>query len=163
MFGFEHAAVGNKIFENIAKTIGDKDPNNTLRIALIRGISRQNPAHYRVAVTSNIDRSDDSSSKVQAALSRIHTMTPSSSVNIDRFLKDYEVHKKCHVATVNAEGKLVSHLLTSGVVVMHAWEIDENDQELSAIKPDDDVLIPVGMENPPISRALAKIRSFEAR
>lgn len=163
IFFFENAAVGNKIFENIAKTIGDKDPNNSLRIALIRGIIRQNPAHYRVAVTSNIDRSDDGSSKVQAALSRIHTMTPSSSVNIDRFLKDYEVHKKCHVATVNAEGKLVSHLITSGVVVMHAWEIDENDQEISAIKPDDDILIPAGMENPPISRALAKIRSFEVR
>ncbi|QTT87534.1 hypothetical protein [Pseudomonas chlororaphis] len=163
MFGFEHAAVGTKIFENIAKTIGEKDPNNTLRIALIRGISRQNPAHYRVAVTSNIDRSDDGISQVQTALSRIHTMTPSSTVNIDSFLKDYYLHKKCHVATVNAEGKLVNHLLTSGVVVMHAWEIDENDQEISAIKPDDDILIPVGMENPPISRALAKIRSFEAR
>ena len=39
MFGFEHAAVGNKIFENIAKTIGDKDPNNTLRIALITALA----------------------------------------------------------------------------------------------------------------------------
>ncbi|MNV86714.1 hypothetical protein D3C71_1807670 [compost metagenome] len=64
---------------------------------------------------------------------------------------------------MNAEGKLVNHVLTSGVVVMHAWEIDENDQEISAIQPDDDVLIPVSMENPPINRALAKIRSFEAR
>ena len=163
MFAFTHAAVGNKIFENIAKNIGDKDPNNSLRIVLILGISRQNPAHYRVVVTSNIDRSDDGSSRFQTALSRIHTMTPSSSVNVDRFLKDYEVHKKSHVATVNAEGKLVSHLLTSGVIVMHAWEIDENDQEISAIRPDDDVLIPVGMENPPISRALARIRSFKAR
>ncbi|WP_205884871.1 hypothetical protein [Pseudomonas syringae] len=153
----------DKIFENIAKTIGEKDPNNALRIALIRGINRQNAAHYRVAVTSNLDRSDDGSSKVQTALSRLHTMTPSSSENIDRFLKDYEVHKRCHVATVNSKGKLVRHLITSGVVVMHAWEIDENDQEISAIQPDDDILVPAGMENPPISRALAKIRSFEAR
>lgn len=163
MFGFENVAVGHKIFDNIAKTIGEKDPNNALRIVLIRGINRKNPAHYRVVVTSNIDRSDDGYSKVQAVLSRIHNMTPNSSENIDRFLKDYEVHKKCHVATVNAQGKLVSHLITSGVVVMHAWEIDENDQEISAIKPDDDILIPAGMENPPVSRALAKIRSFEAR
>ena len=90
-------------------------------------------------------------------------MTPSSSVNFDRFLKDYNACKRCYVATMTADGKLTSHLLTSGVVVMHAWEIDENDMEISAIKPDDDVLIPVGMENPPISRALAKIRSFERR
>ena len=163
IFGFENAAVGHKIFENIAKTIGDKDPNNALRIALIRGIDRQNPAHYRVAVTSNLDRSDVGSSKIQAALSRLHTMTPSSSENIDRFLKDYEVHKKCHVATVDAKGRLVSHLITSGVVVMHAWEIDENVQEISAIQPDDDIHIPAGLENPPIIRALAKIRSLESR
>lgn len=163
IFGFENAAIGHKIFENIAKTIGDKDSNNTLRIALIRGIDSQNLAHYRVAVTSDLDRSEDGSSRVQAGLSRLHTMTPSSSENIDRFLKDYEVRKKCHVATVNAKGKLVSHLITSGVVVMYAWEIDENDQEISAIKPDDDIFVPVGVENPPISRALAKLRSFESR
>ncbi|WP_339435145.1 hypothetical protein [Pseudomonas orientalis] len=163
IFGFENAAIGHKIFENIAKTIGDKDSNNTLRIALIRGIDSQNLAHYRVAVTSDLDRSEDGSSRVQAGLSRLHTMTPSSSENIDRFLKDYEVRKKCHVATVNAKGKLVSHLITSGVVVMYAWEIDENDQEISAIKPDDDIFVPAGVENPPISRALAKLRSFEAR
>lgn len=163
IFGFENAAIGHKIFENIAKTIGDKDSKNTLRIALIRGIDSQNLAHYRVAVTSDLDRSEDGSSRVQAGLSRLHTMTPSSSENIDRFLKDYEVRKKCHVATVNAKGKLVSHLITSGVVVMYAWEIDENDQEISAIKPDDDIFVPEDVENPPISRALAKLRSFENR
>ncbi|WP_347112619.1 hypothetical protein [Xanthomonas euvesicatoria] len=43
---------------------------------------------------------------------------------------------------------------------MNAWEIDENDQEISAIQPDDDILIPAGTENLPISRALAKLRSF---
>ncbi len=87
-------------------------------------------------------------------------MTPSSSENIDRFLKDYEIHKRCHVATMNSKGMLVSHLITSGIVVMNAWEIDENDQEISAIQPDDDILIPAGTENLPISRALAKLRSF---
>lgn len=162
-FGFDNVAVGHKIFENIAKIIGEKDLNNSLRIALILGINRQNPSHYRVVVTNNIDKSHDGSSKAQVAVSRINTMTPNSSENIDRFLKDYEVHKKCHVATMNARGDLISHLITSGVVVRHAWEIDENDQEISAIKPDDDIFVPAGIENPPISRALAKIRSFEAR
>ncbi|WP_243632679.1 hypothetical protein [Pseudomonas savastanoi] len=70
IFGFENAAIGHKIFENIAKTIGDKDSNNTLRIALIRGIDSQNPAHYRVAVTSNLERFCDGASKIQTALSR---------------------------------------------------------------------------------------------
>lgn len=64
---------------------------------------------------------------------------------------------------MNTKGKLVSHLITSGVIVIHAWEIDENDQEISAIQPEDDIFVPAGVENAPISRALAKIRSFETR
>ena len=163
MFGFENLAVGTKIFSNIAKTVGAKDPENKLRIVLIRGISRKNPAHYRVVVTSNINYSDNQSSKIQAALSRFHTMTPTSSENLERFLKDYETRKKCHVATVNDEGRLVDHVLTSGVVVRYAWEIDENDQELSAIGLEDDVFVPQGMENPPIIRALAKLRTMRKR
>ncbi|MBB3105078.1 hypothetical protein [Azomonas macrocytogenes] len=163
MFGFEQAAVGDKIFSNMARTLGDKDPANTLRIALIRGISKQNPTHYRVVVTNNIDVTEADSTKIQTSLSRINTMTPESTVNLERFFKDYEICKKCHIATVNAQGKLVTHLLTSGVVTKYAWEIDENDQEISAIRLDDDVFIPEGMANPPISRALAKIRSLSKR
>lgn len=163
MFGFEQAAVGDKIFSNMARTLGERDPGNTLRIVLVRGISKHNPAHYRVVVTNNIDIAEADSSQIQTALSRIKTMTPDSSVNLERFLKDYEVYKKCHIATWNAQGKLVTHLLTSGVVTKYAWEIDENDQEISAIGLDDDVFIPEGMANPPISRALAKICSLSKR
>lgn len=160
IFGFEHVAVGEKILSNMAKTIGANDPDNILRIVLIRGINKQHPAHYRVVVTNNIGITDAGITKIQTALSRIHTMTPDSSINLERFLKDYELYKKCHIATWNAQGKLVSHLLTSGVVTKYAWEIDENDQEISAIGLDDDVFIPEGMANPPISRTLAKIRSL---
>ncbi|MBM6447539.1 hypothetical protein JQF37_28510 [Pseudomonas sp. MIL9] len=161
VFLFENPEVGGRIFSNIAKTVGDKDPNNKLRIALIRGISKQNPAHYRVVVTNNLDRNDDDSSSIHSALSRILTVTPDSSLNLDRFLNDYEIYKRCYVITVNAQGKPTHHLSTSGVVVINAWEIDDNHLEISAIQPDDDVLIPEGMDNPPISRALARIRSSE--
>lgn len=90
-------------------------------------------------------------------------MTPDSSINLERFLKDYEVCKKCRIATLSARGKLVTHLVTSGVVTRYAWEIDENDLEISAIALDDDVFIPEGVANPPIRRALAKISSFSRR
>lgn len=163
MFGFKQAAVGEKIFSNLAKTVGEKDPSNTLRIVLIRGITKHNPAHYRVVVTNNIGTDAADATKIQTALSRIHTMTPDSTENLERFIKSYEVCKECHIATMSLEGKLVTHILTSGVVIRNAWEIDENDQEISAIGLDDDVLIPEGMANPPISRALAKIRSMDRR
>ncbi|OGQ50657.1 MAG: hypothetical protein A3J24_04425 [Deltaproteobacteria bacterium RIFCSPLOWO2_02_FULL_53_8] len=160
MFGFEQAAIGEKIFENMAKTLGAKDPENILRIVLIRGICKHNLTHYRVVVTNNIDISDAGSMKVQTCLSRINTMTPESTVNLERFLKDYEIHKKCHVATPNAQGKLVKHLLISGVITKYAWEIDENDQEISAVNLDDDVFIPEGINEPPIIRTMSKIRSL---
>lgn len=163
IFGFTQAGVGEIIFSNMAKNIGNKDPANTLRIVLIRGISKQHPAHYRVEVTNNIDAAVADSTKIQTTLSRINTMTPDSSINLERFLKDYEVCKKCRIATLSARGKLVTHLVTSGVVTRYAWEIDENDLEISAIALDDDVFIPEGVANPPIRRALAKISSFSRR
>lgn len=162
VFLFENPVIGEKIFSNIAKTVGDKDPSHTLRIALIRGIDRKNSAHYRVVVTSNIDREDHSSS-IHSALSRILTVTPDSSENLDRFLGDYEGYKRCYVVTVDAKGRPTHHLSTSGLVVINAWEIDDNHLEITALQPDDDVLIPEGVDNPPISRALARIRSSECR
>ncbi|TPG91177.1 hypothetical protein EAH72_27390 [Pseudomonas caspiana] len=163
MFVFKNPAVGNKIFSNIASTIGKKDPTNKLRIILIRGISKKNPAHYRVVVTSRLDMSDSGSARMQTILSRFNTMTPQSSENLEQFLKNYKDLKKSDIATMNVQGDLVIHLETCGVEVKYAWEIDENDQDISAIKPDDDIFIPQGMENPPISRALAKIRSFKTK
>ncbi|WP_122425830.1 hypothetical protein [Pseudomonas viridiflava] len=163
VFLFENPTVGARIFSNIAKTIGDKDSKNTLRIALIRGISKHNPAHYRVVVTNNLEQNDDDASSIHSALSRILTVTPDTSQNIDRFLSDYEHYKRCYVATVDPQGHPTHHLSTSGVVVLNAWEIDDNHLEISAIQPDDDVLIPEGVDDPPISRALARIRSPEGR
>ncbi|MGY2095703.1 hypothetical protein [Pseudomonas simiae] len=162
VFLFEYPVVGGKIFSNIAKNVGDKDPGNMLRIALIRGIDKENPAHYRVVVTSNFDP-EDHSSNVHSASSRILTVTPDASQNLDRFVSDYEHYKRCYVVTVDAKGRPTHHLSTSGVVVINAWEIDDNHLEITALQPDDDVLIPEGVDNPPISRALARIRSSEGR
>lgn len=163
VFLFENPVVGEKIFSNIAKTIGDKDLGQKLRIALMRGISKQNPAHYRVVVTSNLEQNDDGSPSIHSASSRILTVTPDSSENLDRFLSDYENYKRCYVVTVDAKGRPTHHLSTSGLVVINAWEIDDNHLEITALQPDDDVLIPEGVDNPPISRALARIRSLEGR
>lgn len=163
VFLFDKPTVGARIFSNIAKTVGVKDSKNILRIALIRGISKHNPEHYRVVVTNNLGQNDDDSSSIHSASSRILTVTPNSSQNLDRFLSDYEYYKRCYVVTVDANGKPTHHLSTSGVVVINAWEIDDNQLEISAIQPDDDVLLPEGVDNPPISRALTRIRSSESR
>lgn len=160
MFGFENAVVGSKIFDNIASAIGKKDPHNKLRIVLIRGVSRANLGHYRVVVTSNIQNDASDLSGMHTVLSRMITMTPESSENLERFLLDYNAADKFVIATASAQGRPVIHVITSGVKVKYAWEIDENDPDISSIHPDDDVYIPEGMENPPISRALAMIQSM---
>ena len=90
-------------------------------------------------------------------------MTPESSTNLERFIKDYAIRRKCHIATPTPGGKVVTHLTTAGVVVRWAWEIDANDPEISAISLDDDVFIPEGSIDPPINRARAQIGSFRNR
>ncbi|RMO81252.1 hypothetical protein ALQ34_01958 [Pseudomonas syringae pv. maculicola] len=163
MFAFEQVMVGQKIFSNMAGSIGKEDSAGSLRITLIRGIDKANPAHYRVVVSQNVDYSKADSSKLQTLLSRINTMTPNSSENLERFLHEYGLAKKCCVATPSADGRPVTHIITTGVVTKWAWEIDANDPDISAIGLEDDVYIPEGEIDPPIRRAHAQIGSFRRR
>lgn len=163
MFAFEQVTVGHKIFSNMAGSIGKEDSAGSLRIALIRGIDKLNPTHYRVVVSQNVDYSKAEASKLQTLLSRINTMTPDSSENLERFLHEYALVKKCCVATPSVDGRPVTHIITTGVVTKWAWEIDENDPEIAAISLEDDVYIPEGEIDPPIIRARAQIGSFRKR
>jgi hypothetical protein len=59
------------------------------------------------------------------------------------------------------EPKLLSdvRILKRDVVIRPAWEIGVNDQDLSALREEDEPLIPAGIENPPIKKALEWLRS----
>ncbi|OLF84421.1 hypothetical protein AWH63_17795 [Marinobacter sp. C18] len=137
---FRNATPAEKIFEELVGTIGQNDPNNRLRVTIIRGVSRQNPGHYRIQLSENFDANE--SDRVVLA-SRINTMEPSSTVNLDRLLATYEAAGK-YFLTFAAMAEQTSHpqpptwkpgsfLSLRELNVINAWEVGLNSLESGAI------------------------------
>lgn len=47
--------------------------------------------------------------------------------------------------------------------VRRAWEIGPNDPDLPTLMDDDNPIIPVGVEDPPVRKALEAVRAMRAR
>jgi hypothetical protein len=47
----------------------------------------------------------------------------------------------------------------SGLFVRNAWEIGMGDIDVIGLSPDDDPIVPAGVENPPCNEVLAFLRS----
>jgi hypothetical protein len=155
---------GERIFDSWREQFGPEDGEDVLRIAIIRGISKQNPAHYGVIVGPNYSLSDlrDSNAKTVVFVSRIHRMEPTSPENLDRFLEAYQKWGKYYLAPAQMEPKpaLVSGaILKRHLHVRQAWEIGENDPESVALHEDDDPVVPDGIADPPVKQTLERIRA----
>jgi hypothetical protein len=83
------------------------------------------------------------------------TMMPPNSNNLDTFLSDYE-EKQCFIlapAILGPDGqpKILDDLsiLKRMLYVREAWEVGSHDQDGIALRTDDNILVPDGVENPP--------------
>ena len=88
MFTNEEAA--RKIFERWHERFGSTDKNEDIYLAVVRGISADYPAHYRVLITSRISPEEaEGKGKLFFMTSRIQTMHAESDANLNRFLNAY--------------------------------------------------------------------------
>lgn len=79
-----------QIFEQWVERFGQKDSNNDVYVAIIRRISTENPAHYKVLVTSGLSNSTKGRTGGRVSyMGRFTTMTPNTTTNLDRFLQAY--------------------------------------------------------------------------
>ena len=155
ILAFEDESAAEVIFRDLKLELGCDDHNNRLRVSIIRGIDKSSPAHYRVCISENITFSEGG--MIQLA-SKMQTMTPSKSDNLEAFLTSYKKSGcyKLSYASVQ-DGKLVepkSHakieITKRELNVINEWEIGPNDLEVMAVDKDDDPVIPEEVENPPI-------------
>ena len=133
---------GKKIFERWRDRFGRIDEEEDIYLAIVRGISAENPAHYRVLITSRIRPKDELPGKQQMIIAaRINTMHAESDVNLARFLEAYG--RAGGYALLPAiwkgtgEPKLLLDLsiLKRKLIVKDASEIAHNDIEAMAVKP----------------------------
>ena len=167
LFGEEEPA--RQIFEALKARLGDIDENAALRVAIIRGVSAASPHHYSVIVGSNHESPHTfESGRIVQFISRILRMTPAQPQNLNGFLEAYARSGRYLLlpAILCPKGKtpkiLIDHAIGKYELhVRNAWEIGDNDPDMSALDIDDPPVIPADQPNAPALRTLERLKSFQ--
>ncbi len=165
---FEDEEAGKAIFRAWKDQWGDVDKEETLRVAIITGISKQNPAEYAVVVGPSLRHMVEDQNKVLLSVSRINRMTPNTSANLNNFVTAYKRAKQFFFAPVRITTSREMLEIPSAQFVIakrqlyirEAWQIGENDSDIVALHEDDEPIVPAGVVDPPVNKALMQIRSF---
>jgi hypothetical protein len=154
---FENESAGEKILRGLIEKVGSDDRKNRLRLSIVRDVNKRKPYVYRVLLTENIEVREGTRATVTG---RIHTMEPSSSVNLDRFLSVYlaigSYVLSFGVLATDEQGLRPPKnekgltILKHNLNLVDAWTVGPNSLEVSAIAKDDDPFIPEGVEAPPV-------------
>jgi len=161
---FKNEDGARKIFKEWRYRLGERDEKEALRICVVTGIDKHNPAHYRVHVGTNLNAYERIGEQGQVVMvSRIQTMTPDSDKNLSMFLKTYEKYGVfCLLPAILEEGlvepKVIRELVLfkKAIIVKPAWQIGDNDEDLVVLQPDDEPIIPKDIKNAPVLRALER-------
>ena len=165
---FEDGEAGKAIFRAWKDRWGDVDKEESLRVAIITGLSKQNPAEYAVVVGPNLRHMAKEKKKVVMFVSRIQRMSPKISTGLDNFVAAYRKMKKFFIAParISASGEILENPSAQFAIakrqldIREAWRIGENDPDILALHEDDDPIVPPGVTDPPVNKALKQIRSF---
>jgi hypothetical protein len=162
---FLNGDVGEAIFKAWRERWGEEDVNDALRVGIVTGISAQSPAHYAVTIGPNVNQLRNLRGKVFMTVSRINRMTPSTSSNLDRFVQAYREFGGYLLipAQIGLNPRLPPELYLAKrqLHLRAAWEIGENDPDLMALHDDDDPIIPAGVQDVPVKRAMERLRSLK--
>jgi len=169
MFGFADYSAGAQIFREWQQRADTERLEEMLRIAIVRGIDRDNPSAYTVHVSSNISKAERSGTVFYVA-SRINRMMPQSRFNLDQFLAAYFAHGSFLLAPMPfqqadavQEIDLGLALSMSKLVVREAWQIGDNDPDVPCIHEDDVPVIPDHVTDAPVTRRLDRLRRIREK
>ena len=162
---FNNQAAAEDMFSAWRSELGPTDDANQLRVAIIRKISKANPHWYRVVLgCDHTAFLKQQGVTAVGMLSRIHTLTPPSSANLDGFLAAYNSNNRyiltsARVCSPNSMELGYNRLEKTTLVVRDAWEIGPNDPDIVAVMPNDDPFIPDGLPMPPVLDTLRMKKS----
>jgi hypothetical protein len=139
-FMFEDEEAGRKIFERWRERFGNRDENDDIHISVIQRLIDQPATHYVVLVASKLPEKNDFESKGSiVTATRSMTMTPDSSVNLERFLEMYRTYGMYLILPAiirNGEPDLVTELALAkrGLSVKDATSVQEHEIEMTALR-----------------------------
>lgn len=164
---YENPSAAKDIFKSWRKRYGDNDVKDDLKITIVRGIARENPAAYAVMVSQNPDNVPMSEGSTIGFVSRINRMYPNSTQNLDQFLAHYARHGRYTLFPAHLPNKLAQpepifdlSIGKHNLTVINAWEITPNDMTASVLDLDEPPLIPADQPNAPVLRTLEWLKAL---
>lgn len=164
---FENVEYGSHIIDQWMHM--QKDSSLPLRISFIEGINIENPTWYRVLITSDPVEFeyDDAKPRYHQIISRIHTMTPSQSTNLENFKAYRKTGGTIKLCVMQIQDKqmnldtqrLRSSIVFSNFVFKNAWEIGENEIDTVGVLPTDNPIIPHGHEEDAPVLRISRLRT----
>ncbi|MGL4001083.1 hypothetical protein ACR3LR_14880 [Pantoea eucalypti] len=136
---FKHEDAARKIFSRWRERLGTVDKQDEIYLAILRGISVGDPAHYRVLITSRLFNDEGKTSgKTFMMASRMQTMHAETDVNLIRFLNIYRQSRAYLLLPAifngGAEPKFIPELaiLKRELSVKNAIDVNEHYVEVMA-------------------------------
>ncbi|WAL60769.1 hypothetical protein [Thermocoleostomius sinensis] len=167
---FRNEAASKQIFSQWKQEFGDEDIEEKIRVSIITGIDANNPAAYRVVIGVNPEWIKASSDSQFILTYRINTMEPKNSRNLDQFSTFFEktgfyILVPGYISQDFSRTEFFWELgiLKRQIFIRPAWQIAEHDPDLCGIQPDDKIILPKDVKDPPVIRALAQIRKMRSR
>ncbi|QQO11959.1 hypothetical protein JJB99_20890 [Bradyrhizobium diazoefficiens] len=166
---FENRTAAEGIFQGFKGRFGPHDPDNALRVAIIRGIYISHPSAYAVIIGPNPEKLPITRDSAVGFVSRINVMRPASSRNLDMFLAEFTRHGRfvltaAHLPTRESVPELLDGALGKyHLVVREAWQISENDPDAVVLSADDPPVIPPDQPTAPVLKAMAWMEKMRQR
>lgn len=164
---FKDQEAATKIFKGLQKVVSEHDKEDLLRVAILTGVDRKNPASYKVYITTNLSKEWLDEDVIMVSIGRINMMTPKTLENLDRFMTQIETSKRFLlvpiVMTVDGQPgdvRVDLGILKERLIVRPAWEVGFHDIDAPAFNPDDDPIIPEGKNDVPVMKLLEMIRDM---
>jgi hypothetical protein len=167
---YQNADAAKDIFRSLRKRYGQDDRKDDLRITIVRGISKDNPAAYGVMVGANPNNVPASEGSVVGFVSRINRMYPQTTTKLDAFLEQFERHGRyvlipAHLPTRQSQPVPIYELPIGkhDLAVIDAWQIPPNDMVSSVLDLDELPYIPDDQPDPPVLKTLAWLRKLRSK
>ena len=139
---FRNVDPAKQIFEAWRERFGEIDRKEEIYLAIVRSLPKEPAPYYSMMVSSNLDLMEDSPSNTNFVIASRHiTMTPSSDVNLKRFLAQFRRAGTYHLIPVAwTEGQKPRPFYELAIVkrrlsVREANEIKEGEHDYMALGP----------------------------
>lgn len=167
---FRDMDAGARIFEGWRARFGSVDEEEVIRIAIIQGLTYSDPTGYAVTIGRYVETVQrENPNALLTMLSRINRMEQASPENLCQFLAAYARHGSYRLVPMRMTRNVALDAFRFDLAITkrklelrRAWQIGAHDPDMSALRDDDDPIVPDDVADPPVWEALECIRAWRA-